>query len=190
MELIQQIDTAILLFIQNHMRIETWNGFWGFITSLADKGWFWVTVSILLLVPKKTRMAGIASLVSLALCFGVTNVILKEWVARPRPYNAVEAIVPLIKGPRDYSFPSGHTTASFASALVFFRLLPRKYGIPAVCLAGLIGFSRLYLGVHYPSDVLGGFLVAWAGSACAVSYILPIWGRMRKNGEEKKKDKL
>lgn len=189
MELIQQIDTAILLFIQNHMRIETWNGFWGFITSLADKGWFWVTVSILLLVPKNKNGRNSFACFTGAVFLG-DKCDIKGMGTRPRPYNAVEAIVPLIKGPRDYSFPSGHTTASFASALVFFRLLPRKYGIPAVCLAGLIGFSRLYLGVHYPSDVLGGFLVAWAGSACAVSYILPIWGRMRKNGEEKKKDKL
>lgn len=190
MELIQQIDTDILLFIQNHMRIEIWNGFWRFITSLADKGWFWITVSILLLAPKKTRTAGIASLVSLMLCFWVTNVIVKEWVARPRPYNTIEAIIPLIREPRDYSFPSGHTTASFAGALAFFRWLPRKYGIPAVCLAGMIGFSRLYLGVHYPSDVLGGFLVAWAGSTCVSACILFMCGRMRKNGEEKKKEKL
>lgn len=168
MEQIQQIDAAILLFIQNHMRAEILDVFWRFITSLADKGWFWVAVSLLLLISPKTRTAGIVSLVSMALCFWATNVVLKEWIARPRPYDAVDTIVPLIREPRDYSFPSGHTTASFASALVLFRLLPKKYGIPAVCLAGMIGFSRLYLGVHYPGDVLGGFLVALAGSACSV----------------------
>lgn len=80
-------------------------------------------------------------------------------VARSRPYDCIRGLIPLITPPTDYSFPSGHTAASFAVGVLLFRKLPKRYGIPALVLAALIGFSRLYLGVHYPSDVLAGALL-------------------------------
>ena len=86
---------------------------------------------------------------------------------RTRPYETVAAIIPLIPRPVDSSFPSGHTCASFAAAFIYFRMLPRSYGISALILAALIAFSRLYLGVHYPTDVLVGFLVAALVSTAA-----------------------
>ena len=159
MDWIQAADEAVLLFIQEYIRVDVLNGFWKAVTFLADKGWFWLGVSFLLLLFKRTRVAGAASLVSIAICFCITNLVLKGCVARPRPDAVMDAIVPLIRTPRDYSFPSGHTTVSFAGALVCYRMLPRRYGIPALVLAGLIGFSRLYLGVHFPSDVLGNIYV-------------------------------
>lgn len=171
MEWIQTVDEAILMFVQEYMRADILNGFWKAVTSLADKGWFWLAASFLLLFFKKTRAVGVASLLSIAVCFFITNMVLKGWVARPRPDDVMAAIEPLIRTPRDFSFPSGHTTVSFACALVCFRMLPGKYGIPALVLAGMIGFSRLYLGVHYPSDVLGGFLVALAGSGVSVKVL-------------------
>ena len=82
----------------------------------------------------------------------------------------VEGLVPLIRKPTDYSFPSGHTCASFACTLVLYRILPKKYGVPAVLLAALIAFSRLYVGVHYPTDVLGGLAVG-IFSSCLVLWI-------------------
>ena len=171
MDWIQAADEAVLLFIQEYIRVDVLNGFWKAVTFLADKGWFWLGVSFLLLLFKRTRVAGAASLVSIAICFCITNLVLKGCVARPRPDAVMDAIVPLIRTPRDYSFPSGHTTVSFAGALVCYRMLPRRYGIPALVLAGVIGFSRLYLGVHFPSDVLGGFLVALAGSGVSVKVL-------------------
>jgi membrane-associated phospholipid phosphatase len=171
MDWIQAADEAVLLFIQEYIRVDVLNGFWKAVTFLADKGWFWLGVSFLLLFFKRTSAAGAASLVSIAICFCITNLVLKGCVARPRPDAVMDAIVPLIRTPRDYSFPSGHTTVSFAGALVCYRMLPRRYGIPALVLAGLIGFSRLYLGVHFPSDVLGGFLVALAGSGVSVKVL-------------------
>ena len=88
-------------------------------------------------------------------------------MCRLRPYDACVQIIPLVKKLRDYSFPSGHTSFSFAAALILMRLEDRKIRIPALVLSILIALSRLYLGVHYPSDVIAGFLVALAGSAAA-----------------------
>ena len=162
---LQQIDMIILLWIQEHLRIDALTPFWKVITFLGNGGWFWLVVAAVLLIPKKTRRVGITALLSIAIGFLITNVLLKNIVARPRPFDAYTEIIPLITRPTDFSFPSGHTCASFACALVFFRMLPKTYGVPAVILAGMVAFSRLYLGVHYPGDVLGGFLVAVFASA-------------------------
>lgn len=167
LEWIQYIDTIILLFIQEHMRADVMHGFWRAVTSLGNVGWFWIFTSILLMVNKKTRRAGAAAFCSIALGALITNLALKNLVDRTRPYEAVAAVIPLIPYPVDSSFPSGHTCASFAAALIYIRMLPRQVGITAVVLASLIAFSRLYLGVHYPSDVLGGFAVA-----CVVSWVV------------------
>ena len=157
---LQQLDMSILLWIQEHLRIAALTPFWKVITFLGNGGWFWLVAAAVLLIPKKTRRVGITALLSITIGFLITNVLLKNIVARPRPFDAYTEIIPLITRPTDFSFPSGHTCASFACALVFFRMLPKKYGVPAVVLAGMVAFSRLYLGVHYPGDVLGGFLVA------------------------------
>lgn len=183
MNWITQIDVSILLFIQEHIRSGAMNGFWKFITSLGDVGWFWIALSIALMIPKKTRKVGVASLLSVLLGVLITNVILKTLVARTRPFDLVDAIVPLIAKPRDFSFPSGHTCVSFASALILYRMLPKKYGVPAVILAALVGLSRLYVGVHYPTDVAGGFLVALLASTIVYSGVKK-W-EIRKDEERK-----
>ncbi len=171
MDWLQSVDAGILLFIQEHMRIEALNGFWKAITSLGNAGWFWIVLGLVLLIPRKTRRVGFIALLSLLVCFLITNVALKNWIARPRPYVTVSAVYPLIERPREYSFPSGHTCASFASAFIYYRMMPKKYGISAIVLASLIAFSRLYLGVHYPGDVLGGILVAWIGSTLVYHFM-------------------
>lgn len=160
MEVIQQIDLSILLFIQEHLRFAWMNGFWEFITRFGDGGIFWIILTLALLIPKKTRKAGIVAGCSLALGYLITNVTLKPLVNRVRPYDFSDAVIPLGTLPHDASFPSGHTCASFACALIYVRMLPKKYGIPLVVLAALVALSRLYLCVHFPTDVLGGFLVA------------------------------
>ena len=120
------------------------------------------------LAAPKTRKTGYAAALSLIFGAIVTNLLLKNIVARPRPFAEIEALIPMITKPKDFSFPSGHTTASFAVALVMLRMLPKKFGIPAVVLAALVAFSRLYLGVHYPTDVLTGFVIALVGSMLSV----------------------
>lgn len=166
MEIIQQLDVSILLWIQERLRNEFMTGFWIVITSLGDGG-FWTISGILLLCFKKTRRVGITALISLVICSLMTNQILKNIFARPRPFQEITTIIPLIKKPMGYSFPSGHTSSSFAAAFIYYRMLPKKYGISALILAGMIGFSRIYLGVHYPSDILGGIFVALIGSMTA-----------------------
>lgn len=167
MDWLQNLDAGILLFIQEHLRIEALNGFWKAVTFLGNGGWFWVALGLALLIPRKTRTIGLTALLSIFIGFLITNVAVKNWVARPRPYVTVSAIVPLIRKPREFSFPSGHACVSFASAFIYYRMAPKKYGIAAIVLAGLISFSRLYVGVHYPGDVLGGILVAWVSSVPA-----------------------
>ena len=158
------LDGGLLLLIQEHLRAGWMNGFWKGVTSLGDAGLFWIGLSLILLFFRPTRRAGAAALISIALCFVCSNLILKHVAARARPYELFAALQPLIPRPTDYSFPSGHTTASFAAALSYLRMKPGRLAALAVVLAALIAFSRLYVGVHYPTDVLGGFLVAFFGS--------------------------
>lgn len=174
-EVFMNIDGGILIWIQEHLRTLFLTPFFVFITTLGDKGLIWILLSLGLLLSKKTRKIGIISLLALICSLLLNNLFLKNLVGRERPFNSLEAILPLIGKPTDLSFPSGHTASSFASAWVFLRHLPKKYGIPAIILASLIAFSRLYLGVHYPSDVLVGII-----SGIFVSFIAEfIWERSK-----------
>lgn len=160
------LDGNILLWIQEYIRQDWMEGFWKCITTLGDSGWFWIALSFLLIIPKQTRWIGITSLAALVIGALITNVTLKNLIARTRPYEVVDGLILLIEKQSDFSFPSGHTCASFAAAGVYWRMMPKKYSIPLLILAALIAFSRLYVGVHYPSDVLAGLLIglfaAWA----------------------------
>ena len=165
---IQQLDGEILLLIQQYLRTDMLTPFMKSVTFLGNGGWFWILCAVVLLAIPKTRKTGYAAVFSLIFGAIVTNLLLKNIVARPRPFAEIEALIPMITKPKDFSFPSGHTTASFAVALVMLRMLPKKFGIPAVVLAALVAFSRLYLGVHYPTDVLTGFVIALVGSTLSV----------------------
>ena len=153
------MDIEILSFIQENLRSDSLTVFFKFITFLGNAGWFWIVLALILLLIKKTRTIGKETLLSLGSGFVITNIFLKNTVRRIRPYDAYSFIEPLIEHPSDFSFPSGHTCASFAAAFVLYRAFPKKYSWIFLLLAVLIAYSRLYLGVHYPSDVLAGFAV-------------------------------
>ena len=153
--------------IQQHLANDFLNTLVPRISSLGDAGLIWIALSILLLLFPKTRKAGLASGIALLFMLITGNMILKPLVARLRPFTVNTAVELLLPPPTDFSFPSGHTYASFASASAIFRN-NRKIGIPALILASLIAFSRLYLYVHYPTDVLFGILfgilAGWIGN--------------------------
>jgi len=162
-----QLDGAILLWIQEFVRNDVLTPFLLAITKLGDKGFIWIFISILLLCFKPTRKTGITAIVALLLSLCVINLTLKHLVARTRPFDMIEALVPLVERPKDFSFPSGHSGSSFAAAGVFVRELPKWAGIPLFLLALLISVSRLYVGVHYPSDVIVGIGIGWGLSYVA-----------------------
>ncbi len=128
------------------------------VTFLGDGGWFWIALGTALFVVPRTRRTGAAMLISLAAGFILGNVILKNAVARQRPCWLDPMVALLIENPSDYSFPSGHSLASFEGA-VSILLYHKKWGVAAVVLAALIACSRLYLFVHFPTDVLAGSLL-------------------------------
>lgn len=139
-------------------------------SKLGDAGFIWILLAGVLLMIPKTRKVGILVSVALLLDVLTCNVILKPLIARTRPYDVNTAVELLIRAPRDYSFPSGHTAASFAAAAALWFADKKKIAIPALVLAVLIAFSRMYFYVHYPTDVLGGAIL---GMVCGwLSYKL------------------
>lgn len=162
------MDAQLLLFIQEHIRNTVCDVFFRGITHLGDAGIFWILLTIALLCFRRTRRAGVYSACALMASLIVNNLILKNLVGRVRPYELVEGLQCIVGPARDASFPSGHTGASFASAVAIYRQLPRKLAVFFIVLASLIAFSRLYVGIHYPTDVLGG-LVTGIGIGLLVS---------------------
>ena len=151
-------EKMILLFIQEVIRNPALTSFFVVVTKLGDGGMIWILTTVILLLSKKTRKIGCIMTFSLLGSLVINNLFLKNVVGRARPYEMIQDLLPLIKKPKDYAFPSGHTASSFAAAGVLYRKLPKRFGIPALILAVLIALSRLYLGVHYPSDVLCGMI--------------------------------
>jgi undecaprenyl-diphosphatase len=140
-----------------------------FITQLGDDGLFWIGIGIVCLVMKKHRRMGLQVLLSMLCTFIVGNLILKNLFARQRPCAIDQSIELLIPYPSEFSFPSGHTMNGFAAAFALF-FNNKKLGIPALILAGLIAFSRMYHFVHFPTDILAGFCVGF-GAAIMMNYI-------------------
>ncbi|HCG68466.1 MAG: phosphatase PAP2 family protein [Eubacteriales bacterium] len=185
MDAIYSFDYSILNYINEHFHNAFFDGFFSIITHLADAGWFWIALAALLLCFKKTRKTG--CVMGAALLMGVIfgNGILKPLIHRVRPYDnaawspAVTRATLLISPPSDYSFPSGHTLASFEGAFGIF-LCNKKWGAPALVLAVLIAFSRLYFYIHYPTDVIGGMILGIGFSVAAFFIVGAIWNKVTK----------
>ena len=152
------IDFNILYAIQN-IRNPFLDKFFVTITSIpGNYGQMWVVLGILLLVFKKTRKCGITVILSYLMVYGLGQYVLKDLIARPRPCHIDQTIELLISRPSSYSCPSTHSGWAFAGAVSIF-LYNKKFGIPVLLFSILIAFSRLYLFVHFPSDVLFGILL-------------------------------
>ena len=126
------------------------------ITKLGDAGIFWIILTLLFLIIPKMRKTGIIMAAALIMDLLICNVAVKNLAARTRPYDVNTSVQLLVAKLHDYSFPSGHTAASFASVTALYLAGEKKLWKPA--LACLIAVSRLYLYVHYPTDVLGGMV--------------------------------
>lgn len=158
-----QLDGRLLVAIQG-LRMPWLDPIVSLFTKLGDAGILFIALSVFMLLYKPTRRAGALALGAMILGLLVTNITIKPLVERARPWLDWP-IEPLVLEKDPNSFPSGHTCAAFAAGMVWMRTLPWKWGrIAAVAIAILMGLSRLYVGVHYPADVLVGGLI---GSLCA-----------------------
>lgn len=158
-------DWTILHWIQSALVCPFMDFLMPKITLLGNGGAIWLLAAVALLITKKYRKYGIFLLAGLAVGILTGNIILKPLIARPRPCWIDQSVALLIANPTDFSFPSGHTLSSVIGATVLTKANP-KFGIAAIPLAALIAFSRLYLYVHYPTDVLAaialGIVIALA----------------------------
>lgn len=161
---ITQWDLQILMWLQENVRTDWLTPVMKGVSFLGDGGWFFILFAIVLTVNKKTRRTGWICVANLALAILCCNVILKPLIARVRPYDLYAPLIPL-GHENDFSFPSGHTNCAFAVAFVLMRAWRSgKERVIAWCmlvLSVLIAFSRLYLGVHYPTDVIAGILLPY-----------------------------
>ena len=153
------MEGGILLFIQENLRMPVLNEIMCFITRLGDKGYIWIAFAIVMLLFKRTRRAGAVCAAALLLSLLVTNITLKNIIQRIRPYEVINSLKILVDAEHSFSFPSGHSSSSLAAGWAMFRTLPKKWGVPALALGIVIALSRMYVGVHYPTDVLGGVII-------------------------------
>lgn len=149
------MEIAVLLWIQENLRCAFTDWLFPAITFLGDKGLIWIAAAVCLLFFKQYRKWGVVMLIALLVTALMGEIFLKNLVARPRPCTLFPEMELLIPRPSSYSFPSGHSASSFAAAVVLFKCR-KTFGFPALVLASLIAFSRLFLFVHYPTDVLAG----------------------------------
>ena len=170
MEWLLEKDGQLLLWLMEELSHPVLDESMIFVSSLGNKGMIWIVIGLLFLLlglkNKIWRGRGFLVLFSLAANFLACNVVLKPLFDRTRPYYVLDYI-PLIPPVGDPSFPSGHTSASFAAATAIYAV-DKKWGIAAYIFAAVMGFSRLYLGVHFPTDVLAGALVGTAAAMIVI----------------------
>ena len=178
-------DGMISAWVQAHCHNGFTDRLFPILTYLGEAGAVWIVLALFLLCRKKTRYGGVLTLCAMGLGFLLGEVLLKNIVCRERPFVLFpDYTALLISPPSGFSFPSGHTCASFAAATVLCRRF-WKWGIPALILAGFIGFSRIFLFVHFPTDVLAGAIL---GTACG---LLACWvaKRIEQRNELKEPEK-
>jgi len=169
-QLIQSIDDRLLDFLRLSMHNPVLDRLMPPLSFLGNWGLIWLAAAAVFLLTKGRRKAGATLLLALLLCTLAGNSLLKPLAARPRPCIVHPEYALLIARPEDFSFPSGHAAASFGAAAVILYS-DGKLGVAALVLAALIAFSRLYLYVHYPSDVLAGAALGVLMAGLAISLV-------------------
>lgn len=180
LEALWRMDGGILLALQS-LRTEWLNAPVIVFTHLGNTGILWIVLCLAMLLSKSTRKAGALGLAALAVGVVATNLTLKPLVARARPWLDVPGLIALIDEGDPHSFPSGHACAAFAAGVVWLRTLPKGWmKVAGMVVAVAMSLSRLYVGVHYPSDVICGALVG-ALSAFVVLKGYELWKTTPKN---------
>lgn len=177
-------EETFLLYLQDNVRTDFVSPIMRFFSFLGNSGWFWIVLCFALLIYKPTRPIGIIAAASLLISACICNGLLKVIVDRTRPYDAIEELELIAKLPNDSSFPSGHSNASFAVACAVTWCLSKEkkwIGCILITVAAIIAFSRLYVGAHYPTDVIAGILLGMGTSV--VTYLL-----LRKKILQKEKE--
>ncbi len=179
-------DTSILLYVQEHIRADWLTPIMKVITHLSDKGILWIALCILLMIPRKTRRIGIVAAMALAFSFLCNNLLLKNIVGRIRPYEAIHGLLRLIDAESDASFPSGHTACCFSVSTAILLAAKKKWpGILLLVFSLITGFTRIYVGVHYPSDVIAAMITA---PICAIAMYFA-FKAVEKRMQERKQER-
>lgn len=166
-EFIQRFDEQALVWIAQHIRCGLLDPFMKVYTRLGDTGMLFIALGLVLLLFRSTRKAGFSALCAMLIGLVVVNFTIKPLAARERPWLVIENFVNLVPEKDPNSFPSGHTNTAFAFALAVCMSAPKRWmKTAAVCAAAVMGLSRLYVGVHFPSDVLAGAMI---GSLCGLA---------------------
>jgi undecaprenyl-diphosphatase len=154
-----EFDKSVLLWIQENVRCEALTGIMKLLSNIGNKGILWIVIAFVFICTKKYRKAGRASAIALILSLIVCNLCMKNIVDRERPFDRIKELVLIGKRMTDYSFPSGHTTAAFATLVVYKKTMSKKFSKIMLVISILMAFSRLYLGAHYLTDVLAGVII-------------------------------
>ena len=184
-----QWEADFLLFLQNYVRNDYLNIIMNALSSMMNYGIMVIALIIFLLVYKKTRSIGVVALIALLVSVIINNLIVKNMVARVRPYDAIEGLMLIARKPNDYSFPSGHSANVFVvtGVITWCAKRDKKWiGILLLVLSGFIAFSRMYLGAHYPTDVIFGVM---SGLIISIVIYFLIWKRIEKSSDLKSIDK-
>lgn len=155
---IPEFDYTVMNFIQEHFHTAFTDSIFPILTYLGESGFIWIVLSIIFLINPKTRKCGLICIGAMVMCFLFGEVFLKNVICRVRPCNQFPDVPLLITRPDSFSFPSGHSGSSFAAATAIF-LCHKRIGICALILAFLIAFSRVFLFVHYPTDIIAGAIL-------------------------------
>lgn len=156
-----------------------------FFTGLGDKTIYIILFLLALIIIPKTRKYGIPMAISVAISVLIVNVGIKPLVMRCRPCWLEPDVPLLVPVPHDYSFPSGHTNAFFAMATAVY-LKDKKIGAPAVVIAALVAVSRLYLFVHWPTDVIGGMITGVFSAKIGYKITNPFSGLFKKKKKKRR----